>query len=532
MTTLAGAVRIGPTTNPPLTLGWQILGWTAEYLQQPDGPNASEPWNYTDEQARFVLNWYAIDEHGRFVYRRGMLRRMKGWGKDPLGATLCAIEFVGPCRFGGFDAKGQPVAVPHPAPWVQTAAVSKDQTRNTMTLFPGLFSRRAIDEFKIDMGKEIIYGLGGKARIESVTSSPRAIEGARPTFYLKNETHHWLKNNDGHEMAAVIARNLAKSRDGSARALAISNAHSPGEDSDAEHDYEAYRKIELDGRADTSDFLYDSVEAPVDTDLTDRDALKAGLLAARGDSSWLDVERLCDEIQDPTTEPAMAKRFYLNLITNADRKAFDAEQWRRLERKDHVVPPGALITLGFDGSRNRDWTSLIGTEVSTGFQWPVGIWVPVARLGSEVEIDFATVESTVEATFEQWRVWRMYADPWKWFNELRAWAGRYGEKVIVDWRTNQYSRMAPALKAYKDAQSNAELTHDGDARFAAAIANSYKQEHSFTDDQGNKMWTIEKERGDSPFKIDPAVAGCLSWVARLDAIASGALTPEPELQIF
>ncbi|MBQ1164301.1 hypothetical protein KBZ21_40620, partial [Streptomyces sp. A73] len=31
---------------------------------------------------------------------------------------------------------GQPLGVQHPAAWVQIAAVSQDQTRNTMTLFP------------------------------------------------------------------------------------------------------------------------------------------------------------------------------------------------------------------------------------------------------------------------------------------------------------------------------------------------------------------------------------------------------------
>jgi hypothetical protein len=62
------------------TLGWNVLAWTAEYLQQPDGPNAGQPWLFTDEQARIVLRLYEIDDHGRFVYRRGVLRRMKGWG--------------------------------------------------------------------------------------------------------------------------------------------------------------------------------------------------------------------------------------------------------------------------------------------------------------------------------------------------------------------------------------------------------------------------------------------------------------------
>lgn len=76
-------VCIGPTWTadlPAKTLGWQVLAWTAEYLRQPDGPDAGKMWRYTNEQARFILHWFALDEHGRFAYRYGMLRRVKGWG--------------------------------------------------------------------------------------------------------------------------------------------------------------------------------------------------------------------------------------------------------------------------------------------------------------------------------------------------------------------------------------------------------------------------------------------------------------------
>lgn len=79
---MTAGIRIGPSGVPPenRTLGWQILEWQYDYLLQPDGPNAGQPWTYTDEQLWFVLNWYAIDGRGRFCNRRGVLRRMKGWG--------------------------------------------------------------------------------------------------------------------------------------------------------------------------------------------------------------------------------------------------------------------------------------------------------------------------------------------------------------------------------------------------------------------------------------------------------------------
>jgi hypothetical protein len=100
-------------------------------------------------------------------------------GKDPLVATLCIVELVGPCRFAGWDEDGEPIAVDNPTAWVQIAAVSKDQTRTTMRLFPMLVTKRAKREFHLDIGRELIYAYSGSRVIEAVTSSPRALEGAR-----------------------------------------------------------------------------------------------------------------------------------------------------------------------------------------------------------------------------------------------------------------------------------------------------------------------------------------------------------------
>lgn len=520
MTTIAPVVefvRTGPegVPDPKRTLGWSVLDWAATYLKQPDGPNADAPWMFTPEQARFVLWWYAIDDSARFAYRYGMLRRMKGWGKDPVGAALCCTEFVGPCRFGGWKSDGTPIAVPHPAAWVQIAAVSKDQTRNTMTLFPGMFTQEAIDEYQIDLGKEIIYAYHGRRRIEAVTSSPRALEGGRGTFILKNETHHWIASNEGDEMSAVIARNAAKSRDGSSRVLAISNAHAPGEGSDAERDYEAHE-------LGTPGMLYDSVEAN-GIELDDEAALRRGLEFCRGDSVWLDIDRLMAEIQDPRTPANTARRFYLNQIAASEERAFDLEEWKRLKRP-RKVEDGELITLGFDGSESKDHTALIGTHVASGYQWVVGYWEPRQLPNGELRIPVEEVKAAVDAAFERWEVWRMYADPFRWKSEIAEWSGKYnkpGRDAVEEFNTTQFRKMSYALAAFRTAIRAGDLTHDGDGRYEANIRNAHKVEMHFTDDEGEKMWILGKERPDSPLKIDAAIAGCLSWQARLDAIAAG-----------
>lgn len=194
------------------------------------------------------------------------------------------------------------------------------------------------------------------------------------------------------------------------------------------------------------------------------------------------------------------------------------------------MPDRALITLGFDGARFRDATALIATHIESGYQWPVGIWAPPLQKATmeQWEVDAVAVDAAVTEAFRRWDVWRLYADPYWWESELAAWTGRFGEKRVIEWRTNRLSQMAYALRAYHTAMVNGDVTHDGDREFAQHIANACRQETNFRDpDTGERMWVIRKDRKDSLFKIDAAMAGCLAWEARNDAIAAGVRSRSP-----
>lgn len=413
---------------PELTLGWDVLAWTEAFLRLPDGPNAGDAWTYTAEQARWLLWWYAINRDGEFVFRDGMLRRVKGWGKDPVGATVCATEFVGPCRFGGWDANGDPVAVPHNAAWVLIAAVSQKQTRTTMSLFPSLFSDALINEYDIDLGKEIIYALRGRSRIEAVTSSPRALEGPRTTFTLKNETQHWLSNNDGHAMAETITRNAVKARDGASRRLAMSNAHQPGENSDAEQDWEAFQAIEQ-GKSRSTRFMYDSIEAPANLDVTDEEQVRLGLRLARGDSDWLNEDGHVDTIYDPRNSIANSRRFYFNQIVAAE------DAWIAPHELDAIavdepleVAEGEDIAMGLDPSGTDDHTVLQGCRISDGYVFNLGVWDP-ADYNDEAPRDI--IDGTVRQAFERFNVVAFLSDLHPFESYVDRWAEDFRDQLVV-----------------------------------------------------------------------------------------------------
>lgn len=518
------SLRLNPSTGltqttlpnglPERTLGWYILAWAFKYLAQPDGPDAGEPFLFTDEQMRLLLWWYAVDEQGRFLYNSGVIRRMKGWGKDPLAAAMCLIELCAPTAFSHFAQDGTPIGKPQPAPWVQVAAVSRDQTRNTFTLFPTMCSRALIEEYGLEIHKEIIHKKGG-GRIEAVTSSPKSLEGGRSHFVIMNETQFWLENNNGHEMAGAIQGNVAKGRGGSFRRLSICNAHRPGEDSIAEQDYEAFEKIA--GGLNFSKFFYDALEAPANTDMENYASLELGLTVARGDSTWLDVPRLIEEIADPRTVRSEARRKYLNQIVAAEDAWITPWEWDAISVPALRLKPGDQITLGFDGSRGGDHTALCACRIDDGAIFLLEAWNPESF--PDNKIPTTSVDQAVHRAFELYDVVSFRADVKEFESYIDSWEAQYRKRLIVkaspgnliayDMRSKGKREFLIECERFRDAVVEGSMKHDGNRILRQHVLNA-RQRPSDTYD----LIGIGKESRMSDKKIDAAVTAVLAFGAR------------------
>jgi phage terminase large subunit-like protein len=437
--------------------------------------------------------------------------------------VLCAIEFVGPCRVTGeltTEARaralgipaGQPIGHSHPQAWVQTAAVSKEQTRNTMTLFPTYFTKAALAEYEIDLGKEIIYAHHGAQQIQAVTSSPRTLEGARSTFVLRNETHHWLSSNEGHEMDAVIDRNLTKAPDGAARALSITNAYEPGEESVAQLAREAYENI-VAGRAVDVGFLYDSLEAPPEATLDPKD-LPAELEAIRGDAIWLDIPRVIQGILDKRNPPSRSRRFWLNQIVATEDAWVTPQEWDALADRTPTVEEGELVALGFDGSLTDDHSALIGCRISDGYLFTLGVWDP-ARTGNEAPR--GAIDRAVRAAFEHYDVVAFFSDLHPWESYVDRWALELGgklcahatsrHKIAWDMRARQKEFTLEGAERTHNEITEQALKHDGDARVRQHVHNARRRPNA---------WGVAfgKEHRESSRKVDSLAALILARMAR------------------
>lgn len=168
------------------SLGPALIDWAEWRTDEPGLLNdEGEPWRFTDGQARFLILWYAFDEDGRFIYRRGIRRGSKGTGKDPFAAAMCCMELLGPSQLW-WDGV-QWVGKRHDLPLVQIASNSEAQSKALLRVANSMLGSEAVDFYQLDKGQTATYIKGGGARMEVLTASERSAEGNPATFCVLNE---------------------------------------------------------------------------------------------------------------------------------------------------------------------------------------------------------------------------------------------------------------------------------------------------------------------------------------------------------
>lgn len=397
----------------PMSLGPALIAW-AEWRTSAPGLThylTGEPWRFTVGQRRFLHLWYAYDEHGRFIYRSAVKRGAKGTGKDPFGAALCDIELVGPSQLTRNPETGEWEGVQHKLPLVQIASNSEAQSKDMLRVANAMFGPEAREHYGIDVGetRTIVSGLG---RIEVLTSSEKSSEGDPATFIALNESHHMTSASGGHGVAEVARRNVAKAPAWiQARLVEFTNAHVQGMDSVAERSFTAWQAQLADERL-KQDILYDSIEADPRTDISDPDDLMEGLRQAYSDSPWSDLERLRDEAMDSRTSAGDTVRFYLNGLGTAEDAWVDPNNFDAGARSDIVVEAGEKIAMFLDCSKSDDSTGIMGTRLSDGFNFTIGVWQkPHGDRGKNWRAPRGEVDAAARAALETYSVQWFGIDP-------------------------------------------------------------------------------------------------------------------------
>ena len=521
------------------TLGPQVVDFIEQNMIFGPGDLRGKPAIVDDEKRGWVYRMYEVfpkghPRAGRRRFKRCAISVSKGQAKTEFAAWIagCELHPEAPVRCVGWTPGGEPIGGPVTDPYIPMVATAEQQSEELayLALCVILGEGPLKDDFHI--GAEQIERRKGGGKAQALSTSPNARDGARTTFSVMDETHRLTRQSqlDG---VNTMFNNLPKRFLADAWNMEITTAPKPGEGSVAEATMNYAKQIDAGKIVDPTLFFFHR-QAAEDSDLKTVAGIRAAVIEASGPSAaWRDIDAIVSLFQDPTQDKAYLGRVWCNLLMQGSERAFDILAWRGLSRPDYVVKPGALITLGFDGSLFHDATGIIATDVETGYQWNAGVWECPPDAPRDWSVPEEEVDATMRALFAQFNVWRLYADPAYWQSWIATWRKSFGEDRVIDWWTNRRTQMARALLGYHTAIATGLLTHDGDEDFDRHIGNTQRRDlRGMKDEQGRRMWLISKERSDSPKKIDLAAAGTLSWQARTDAIAAGLPAPVPQYQVL
>lgn len=522
-----------------------VPSWIEAHCVIPDQDHKGEPFLLGDEQLIFTANHYMVKDSAQigqkaaaFVFRRSQIVRAQKWGKSPMVCGFVCAEAVGPVLFDGFASggetydcrdhgcgcgwvyeyePGEPMGRAWATPLIQITATSEDQTDNTYDALRPMIELGPLADVIPKTGEEFIR-LPNDGRIDVVTSKANSRLGQRVTFVPQDETALWLLSNGGHNLAKKQRQGLAGM---GGRSIETTNAWNPAEDSVAQRTFESSAK----------DINKDFRQPPANLDFKDKKQRRQIFVFNYAAAPWVDIDDIEGTAAEMLEKDATdAERFFGNRIVAGSGHWMDSAAWA-LKAAPHVVAARTRVCLGFDGSENDDYTG-IRLETLDRYQFtptygPADrptLWRPQDWQGRIPRSEVRAAVAEICATFD---VVRAYCDPQFWATEIDEWASEYGDRVFVEWPTNQIGRMWPALERFRTDVKDADsaFSHDGDPDVATHMANAVVRARGLDVVTGARKYILGK--ASEPQKFDYAMSSVLAHEATMDAIAAGA-TNQPQ----
>lgn len=524
--------------DPWPTLGPQVWEFLLDRCVHGPGDLRGRPWHGDAEKQAIVYRLYEVFPRGhpmagRRRFKQADISVRKGTAKTELAAAIAFAELhsEGPVRFDGWDAHGQPVGRPVADPYIPMLATTEEQASELAYGALLVMCQEGPDADLFDAGLDRIVRLGptGKAdgKAEPVSTSPDGADGARTTFQHFDETHR-LTLERVVRAWETMQQNIPKRTMADAWSLGTTTTYMPGEGSVAQIQHTQAEQIAAGKVHDPTVFFFHREAGPEHKNLDDPQVLRAAIRDASGPAiaAWPGFEAQVEGIARLYNQAkargngAYFERVWLNRRKSGERQAFDITAWRSLVGAP-ASRPGAKVSLGLDGSRWRDATGLVVTDLDTMAQWVRAVWLVDP---DHPEIDPDDVDVVVDDVFDRFDVTRMYFDPAQgWDKRGRVWAERHGPRRVVEFYTDSRGSAAigRACRSYSEAITGRELAlvEDGLLEvFAQHVGAAYKRDLKILDEDGQPLWTIEKESRDSLALMDLTMCGVLSWRAALDSI--------------
>lgn len=543
-----------------------VAAWIQRHCVIPDGFRKGQAFRLYDWQLWCTLNHYRIKPDAKqdpdfeagdpeaipirsaaFHYRRSQVIAPQKTGKGPWSAAWVAAEGLGPvlflrwagendayvCEDNGCDCgwvyryrPGEPMGHAWPTPLIQLLASSEDQVDNVyrplqaMARNPRLRNRMLVREGFIRLRDD--DGDPEQNRIDVVTSSALSRLGNPITFCLQDESQLYTDTNKLRKVAQTMRRGAAAM---GGRSGETTNCYDPSENSVAQTTHESTKP----------DIFKFYEPPPADLKYTvraERRRIHAFNYKGSPHADLHGINAEAEELMDE--DPAQAERFYGNRIVYGAGSwmtgdQWDARSWRELYPGVplRIVPPGAPVVGGFDGSDTDD-TTFIRLQTEDGFQFTPrygpdrrrAYWNPAEHGGQVPRLEVRAAWDEIVETYE---LVRAYSDPRFFETEIDLLAERYGEKVFVRWETYRLTQMHTAsVRLHTDVvKADATFTHDGDPVVGAHVRNARKLPRP------GLRYVLGKPS--QAQKIDGAVTSIITNECAGDVTAAG-LWPKPRVR--
>jgi len=463
-----------PVTAGPLDLSmlpegrdWRrVDAFAREFLRIPKGAGAKEP---------FALHKWQLDiVRGLFPARgarprQGLLSIPRGNGKSALAAVLALY---------GLFADDVEAA--------QVLVVASDE-RQASIVFKAAARMIELDDRlaeQVQMYRDRIYVPNTGSEMRPLPAAVDALQGWDPSFQVVDELH--VVTPDVWEAVTSAAGKRPQSL-----TLAISTPADTPESI-------MWSLVEYGRQGDDAAFYFKEFAAPDGCALGDEKAWRIANPAIGSGFKFIDAMRATRRTM---REPAF-RRYHLGQWVGQAESWLPWGQWDTCADPSRVVRDGERVVLAFDGSASGDSTALVGCTVDDPHVFVVDVWENPGDRGWRVPR--GQVDTAVIAAFERYDVVELAADPWGWRSELESWSKKFGEKRVIEYNTAYAGRMAPATDRLYQGTATQTVTHDGDSRLAAHVANCKAKSTS----QGD---LVTKDKRGSSRKIDAAVAAIVAF---------------------
>lgn len=518
-----------PEGLPQYSLGWGVLDWCTANLFNPDsvGGEKDAAWIFKVDQIKFVLWFYAVNEHGEWIYTQAYRERAKGTGKSPMVAAIGCAEFLGPVVFSHFECEhgntktahcdgSKPVGRENPEAAVWLAACSESGTDHTYGYILGMLTGPASKNYNLDVGATRCKVRGNPNKImKQVTASPSSLQGPRPTYVICEETQEWTPAKDGPALMKMIILGLSKTQ---GRYIEVTNAPEPGKGTVAEQTHKQYQEV-LAGLARDPGLLFDTFMIHVD-DVYDEEQAIAALTIMYADAPWMPPHLTYARFFNQGLSEVDVRRFYFNEIVPPHAMWIAEKLWNP-QGKAKKLKKDELISLGF--RIRKQCAAIVATRLNDNAVFLLKMWEKPSGGPRNWEVPYTEIDGKVRNYLSKYYVYNLVASPENFQDIVGRWSIDYEGSVEIEefWTSRNKQKTADAVEQFETGITSKRVIHDGNKDLTRHVMNSFVEEVG----QGK---LLRMETPSSSRYIVAAEAAVLSMYAAQVAIEDGALKPPPD----